>query len=143
MSTERIEVDMISMVNNSLCIPHYLTFVLSYRRLPLVWHKSVKKQCLIKETSISKHLHHKEPLVPYSESDTTRRLHHTEPLVRPVKMYTKVTRPSVFTTQPLVRHVKMYTKVTRPSVCTTQPLVRHVKMYTKVTRPAFCTTQSR
>ena len=47
---------------------------------------------------ISQHLHHKEPLVSYSESDTTRRLYHTEPLVGHVEMYTKVIRPAVCTT---------------------------------------------
>ena len=66
-----------------------LTFILSYRRPTLVWHKSVNKQLLIKETNINKHLHHKEPLLPYSESDTTRRLYHTQPLIglRHVEMW--------------------------------------------------------
>ena len=59
----------------------------------------VNKQRLIKETRISKHLHNKDPLVPYCDSDTTRRLYHTEPLVRQVEIYTKVTRPAVCTTQ--------------------------------------------
>ena len=59
-----------SRVNNSLCLPPYhLTFVLSYRRSTLVWHKLVNKQRLINETNINKHLPHKKPLVPYSESD--------------------------------------------------------------------------
>ena len=70
-----------SRVNNTLCLPPYhLTFVLSYRRSTLVWHKSVNKQRLMQETNKNKHLYHKEPLVPYSESDTTRRLYHAEPL---------------------------------------------------------------
>ena len=47
----------------------------------LVWHTPVNKQRLIKEPNISKHLHHKESLKQYCESDTTCRLYHTEPLV--------------------------------------------------------------
>ena len=76
MSTERLPNEVrstwISRVNNSLCLPPYhLTFVLSYRRPTLVWLKSLNKQRLIKETNISKHLHHKEPLVSCCESDMT------------------------------------------------------------------------
>ena len=73
--------------------------VLSYRRPTIVWHKPVNKQLLLKETNISKHLRHKDPLVPYGESDTTCRLYHTEPLVRHVEIYTKVSRLAVCTTQ--------------------------------------------
>ena len=89
-----------SRVNNSLCLPPYhLTFVLSYRRPTLVWHKSLNKQCLIKEININKHLHYKNPLISYSESDRTRCLHHAVLLLRHVEMYRKVTRPVVCTTQ--------------------------------------------
>ena len=58
-----------------------MTFVLSYRRPTLVLHKSLDKQRLIKESNLNKHLHHKNALISYSESDTTCRLHHAVPLV--------------------------------------------------------------
>ena len=58
-----------------------MTFLLSYRRPTLVLHKSLNKQRLIKETNINKHLHNKNPLISYSESDKTRCLHYAVLLV--------------------------------------------------------------
>ena len=94
----------------STSLPSDICFVISTSN-PIL-HKSVNNKLLIKETNISKHLHHKEPLVPYSESDTTRRLHHTEPLVRHVEIYTKSdTTVRLYETEALLWHVEMYTKV--------------------------------
>ena len=79
----------------------------------------VNKQRLIKETRISKHLHNKEPLAPYGESDTARRLYHTAASIARWNVHDRDTTRRLYHTEPLVRHVEMYTKVTRPAVCTT------------------------
>ena len=88
--------------NSVILSLYHLTFVLSYRRPTLVWHKLAIKQHLIKETNMNQHLHHidllkvtrtvvctTQPQVPhvemYSQSDTTRRLHRAAPLVRQSK----------------------------------------------------------
>ena len=148
----------------STSIPFYIC--LSYRRSTIVWHRSLNKQRLIKETNISKHLHHKTPLIWYSKSDRTRSLYHAEPPLRNVEMYTKVTRSAVCTTQhryygTLKCTGKWHDPLSAPrSTATTArwnvhesdtirrlyhaaPLLRNVEMYTKVTRSAVCTTQHR
>ena len=87
----------------------------------MIWHKSENKKRLIKETKINKRLHHKEPLVPHTESNTTRRLYRR--VARTTarwNLHERDTTRRLYHTEPLVQHVEMYTKVTRPAVCTTQ-----------------------
>ena len=153
-----------SRVNNSLCLPPYhLRFVLSYWRPTLVWHKSVSKQRVIKETSISKYLHHKL-LVPCSESDRTCCLYHGELLLQHVEKYTKkwynplsvprrtasMARWNVHESDTTRRLHHTASSMTCWNIqesdmtCRwyqTKPLVRHVEIYRKVTWPTVCTTQ--